>query len=179
LPGAGKTTRAKQIERETGAFRLTPDDWLMPTLAYVYSAVGVEPRLLRETHDEIHTTIETMLLRQALQMARIGGNVVVDFGLWARDERTALRCLFADQGALPVVEYVAVSPAEQRKRIQDRHNELDRLISADEIEAWRQSFQAPTTDELQGEPLDHPPAGAVSWSQWAHRHWPGLDPAHE
>ena len=28
LPGAGKTTLAKQIEAETGAIRLCPDEWI-------------------------------------------------------------------------------------------------------------------------------------------------------
>ena len=27
LPGSGKTTRAKELERETGAIRFTPDEW--------------------------------------------------------------------------------------------------------------------------------------------------------
>ena len=27
LPGAGKTTLAKEIEKETGAVRFTPDEW--------------------------------------------------------------------------------------------------------------------------------------------------------
>jgi predicted kinase len=29
LPGAGKTTRAKELEKEHHAVRLTPDDWLL------------------------------------------------------------------------------------------------------------------------------------------------------
>jgi predicted kinase len=28
LPGAGKTTFAKQLELETGALRLCPDEWM-------------------------------------------------------------------------------------------------------------------------------------------------------
>ncbi|MEU3055896.1 AAA family ATPase [Streptomyces griseus] len=30
LPGAGKTTRARQLAEEHGALRLTPDEWLLP-----------------------------------------------------------------------------------------------------------------------------------------------------
>ncbi|NEE15621.1 AAA family ATPase, partial [Streptomyces sp. SID7499] len=30
LPGAGKTTRARQLAEEYGALRLTPDEWLLP-----------------------------------------------------------------------------------------------------------------------------------------------------
>ena len=30
LPGAGKTTRARAIESEERALRLTPDEWMIP-----------------------------------------------------------------------------------------------------------------------------------------------------
>lgn len=30
LPGAGKTTRARQLAKEHGALRLTPDEWMIP-----------------------------------------------------------------------------------------------------------------------------------------------------
>ncbi len=30
LPGVGKTTRARQLERQRGALRLTPDEWMIP-----------------------------------------------------------------------------------------------------------------------------------------------------
>jgi predicted kinase len=30
LPGAGKTTRAKELEQQNRALRLTPDEWMIP-----------------------------------------------------------------------------------------------------------------------------------------------------
>lgn len=33
LPGAGKTTLAKQLENEYSAFRLCPDEWIAQILA--------------------------------------------------------------------------------------------------------------------------------------------------
>ncbi|MFD4273137.1 AAA family ATPase [Streptomyces cyaneofuscatus] len=30
LPGAGKTTRARQLAEEHGALRLAPDEWMLP-----------------------------------------------------------------------------------------------------------------------------------------------------
>lgn len=30
LPGAGKTTLARELERAGGALRLTPDEWMLP-----------------------------------------------------------------------------------------------------------------------------------------------------
>ena len=41
LPGSGKTTRAKELERETGAIRFTPDEWHL----FLQNAVNVD-------HDE-------------------------------------------------------------------------------------------------------------------------------
>ncbi|MFJ3714174.1 MULTISPECIES: hypothetical protein [unclassified Streptomyces] len=30
MPGAGKTTRARQLAKEHNALRLTPDEWMIP-----------------------------------------------------------------------------------------------------------------------------------------------------
>ena len=32
LPGTGKTTRARRLERERHALRLSPDEWIAPLL---------------------------------------------------------------------------------------------------------------------------------------------------
>jgi predicted kinase len=33
LPASGKTTQAKEIERECNALRLTPNEWMIPLFA--------------------------------------------------------------------------------------------------------------------------------------------------
>ncbi|HZM84510.1 MAG TPA: ATP-binding protein, partial [Candidatus Limnocylindrales bacterium] len=80
LPGAGKTTRAKQLAAAHRALRLTPDEWMICLFD------GSQPAGKRDL-------LEGLLISLALQALHFGTNVVLDFGLWGRDERSALRWL--------------------------------------------------------------------------------------
>ncbi|WP_433386052.1 AAA family ATPase [Micromonospora sp. KLBMP9576] len=53
----------------------------------------------------------------------LGNNVVIDYGLRSRDERSALRQAAADPGATMEMRYFELSPAEQRRRLDQRHAE--------------------------------------------------------
>src|SRR4051795_4549594 len=88
LPGAGKTTRAKELEVSESALRLTPDEWQMAVFC------GDTPTRWRsKERAEQRDRIEGKLVEVGLRAARLGVNVIFDFGLWAKDERSALRCL--------------------------------------------------------------------------------------
>ena len=68
LPGAGKTTRAKELAAANRALRLTPDDWMIPLFG--------EPMA-----DDKRFVLEGRLISVALQALRLGTSVVLDFGL--------------------------------------------------------------------------------------------------
>jgi predicted kinase len=80
LPGAGKTTQAKELAAKHRALRLTPDEWMIPLFGE--SDAGGKRDVLEER-----------LICVALQALRLGTSVVLDFGFWSRDERSALRWL--------------------------------------------------------------------------------------
>jgi hypothetical protein len=77
LPGSGKTTLAKQLERQHSALRLTPDEW-------VTRLFGVE---VPEEPDIARDTVETLLWQIATRALSLGVDVVLDFGCWARGAR--------------------------------------------------------------------------------------------
>ena len=101
LPGTGKTTEPRRIEVDQHALRLTKDEWMKALfgLGNPSSASDV---------------IEGRLIDIALRALELGVNVVVDYGLWGRDERSALRQAAADLGAAVQLRYFDVTPAEQR-----------------------------------------------------------------
>jgi hypothetical protein len=80
LPGAGKTVRAKELAEEHRALRLTPDEWMIPLFG-------------ESMADGKRFVLEGRLITVALQALRLGTSVVLDYGLWGRDERSALRWL--------------------------------------------------------------------------------------
>jgi len=164
LPAAGKTTRARELESERDAIRLTPDDVLLATLGTV------------QVSDLVRDALEGQLLDLAVPALRGGVDVVVDFGLWPREERTALRWLAARLGARAVVEHLDIDEAEQLRRVQARADEDPRTqISAARLGSWRGLLTPPAPDELaDGAPLDRPPPDATGWGAWAAERWPGL-----
>lgn len=65
--------------------------------------------------------IEGRLIEIGLRALELGINVVIDYGLWGRDERSALRAAAADLGAAVEMRYFELPPAEQRQRLDRRH----------------------------------------------------------
>ena len=100
LPGAGKTTRAMELAAAHGALRLTPDPWM---IALFDDSMADGRRFV----------LEGRLMSGALQALRLGVGVVLDYGLWGRDERSALRWLATTAGATGPGRWAsAVSVAE-------------------------------------------------------------------
>lgn len=70
--------------------------------------------------DDKRDLLEGRLIDLALQVLRLGTNVVLDFGLWARDERSAPRRLAASAGAACHLIYLHVDAETERARIAHR-----------------------------------------------------------
>lgn len=164
LPGSGKTTRARALETEHGALRLTPDEWMMPLFG--------EPEAGGK-----RDVLEGRLVATALQALRAGASVALDFGLWGRDERAALVWLAEAAGARAQLVYCEVDETTQLERIRRRAADSPRgafAMSAEELARWRASFDVPTPEELAGTYRPAPPRGCASWRAWAAARWPSL-----
>jgi len=162
LPGAGKTTRAKELAAVHRALRLTPDAWMIPLFGD--SMAGGKRFVL-----------EGRLISVALQALRLGTSVVLDYGLWGRDERSALRWLARSVGASCQVVYLPVDKDVQLARIARRQKTTPHRtfpMSEADVDAWREQFQAPDAAELDGSEIPAPPTGWPGWPEWAADHWP-------
>ncbi|MDR0957516.1 MAG: ATP-binding protein, partial [Candidatus Nomurabacteria bacterium] len=127
LPGSGKTTMAKKIAAETGALRLTCDEWHIRLF-------GNNPYSLN--HSTNHENIEKMLLEVAENVLSNGGNVVVDFGSWSRAERNELRELARRSGAKFIMHYLDVPIDELLRRLDQRNrdfSESEFIISPEKL----------------------------------------------
>ena len=167
LPGAGKTTRAVELAAAHRALRLTPDEWMIPLFD------GSQP-------DGKRDLLEGRLIALALQALRLGTGVVLDYGLWARDERSALRWLAPSAGASCQVIYLPIDKDVQRARIVHRQATAPHttfpMADAD-IDRWWTQFQAPDAAELSGGTVPGPSLGWPGWPEWAADRWPSLVPA--
>jgi predicted kinase len=169
LPGAGKTRRAKELEVSESALRLTPDDWQMAIFE------GDSPTRWRSKDRADHRDrIEGKLVEVGMRAAQLGINVVFDFGLWGKDERSALRWIANSLGVRAEVVYLPIDYEEQRQRINDRYKtEPGQFQMSDaELQHWQVQFQAPDPEELHGGQIPPAPPGHATWSQWASGRWP-------
>ncbi|MDY7089589.1 MAG: AAA family ATPase [Actinomycetota bacterium] len=119
--------------------------------------------------------LEGRLIWLALSALRLGTSVVLDFGLWSREERHALRWLARSVGAASRIVYLPIDRTTQLARIADRQaatpEQTFPMTPADTSHCW-QIFQPPGVTELQGHELPEPPVGAPSWQAWAAERWP-------
>ena len=163
LPGTGKTTEARRIEREHNALRLTKDEWVKALYGPTNPSSATD-------------VIEGRLIAIALRALELGVDVVVDFGLWSRDERSALRQAAIAAGAKAEVRYLSLTPAEQRRRLDRRQAEEPHTtwhMSDEELATWASLIDVPTLGELDGsEPVGDAPAPHATWDEWRLQRWP-------
>jgi len=164
LPGAGKTTRAKELEVSAPALRLTTDEWQILLFG-------------DENPPDKRDLVEGKLIQLGMRVAELGTDVVFDFGFWSKDERSALRWIAGAVGARCRVVYLPIGREEQRLRVDARERatpEHTFRISDAELEQWRAQFEAPDDEELRGNRIPPVPPGHASWPEWASTRWPSL-----
>lgn len=163
LPGTGKTTAARRIEAEHTALRLTKDEWMKSLYGHDNPA-------------SVSDVIEGHLIRIGMRALELGVNVIIDFGLWSRDERSTLRQSATDIGATVVMCYFELPLAEQQQRLDRRLAEAPHAtwpMSEQELIDWAAQIDVPTVSELQGnEPIGDPPTGFATWHDWTLHRWP-------
>jgi predicted kinase len=138
LPGAGKTTLARELAEERGALRLTKDEWQI--------ALGANP-----WDEATRVTIERELWRLTQEILRLDLSVVLDFGLWGRGERDQFRSAARDLGVGVELHYRDASPDELWRRIDERNAKPPwngYPISRAHLDEWIASFQAPDAAEM-------------------------------
>lgn len=95
--------------------------------------------------------IEAVQLTLALELLRAGTHVIIDWGVWAREERDALCDAARSIGAPVELRYTAAATDELWKRIVERDAEGRwgaRSIERHELDDWSQFYQRPTEDEI-------------------------------
>ncbi|MFE1774229.1 AAA family ATPase [Streptomyces sp. NPDC059008] len=141
LPGAGKTTLARRLEQEWSALRLTADEWLH----------DLHPALAGDALDALRDPVERVQWRVAVRVLQTGGNVVLDWGLWTREERDRYRTEAQALGAQVVLCVLDPSLGELRRRLSERNAALPPgtfHITEERLADALRWFERPTPEEL-------------------------------
>ena len=112
--------------------------------------------------------LEGRQISVALQALRLGTSVVLDFGLWGRDERSALRWLAQSAGAWCWVVYVPVDRDVELVRISQRRATIPEatfpMPRGRRGQRGGSSSRCLTPPNLTAVRFPHPPPG---WPGWA------------
>ncbi|HEV7902593.1 MAG TPA: ATP-binding protein [Pyrinomonadaceae bacterium] len=145
LPGSGKTTRARELELERHALRLTPDEWI----ARLYGTGLTLPTL-----DWCRDPVETVQWAVAERALGLGVNVILDFGFWSRSERENFRARAAALGARSEVHFLDATRPVLLARLAARNADLPAYtfpVTETQLDMWWNLFEPPTEDELKRE----------------------------
>ena len=109
--GCGKTTYAKRLCAERGAVLLSADELM---LALFGQDAG-------EKHDEYLEKVKAWLLGKSLEVVSLGLDAVLDWGLWTKAERTAVKAFYEDRAVPCEIHYVEIGEEVRRQRIDERN----------------------------------------------------------
>lgn len=138
LPGSGKTTLALQLAASLPAVRMCPDDWM--------TASGMDL-----WDQSARSRIEQLQLDLTLDLLHHGQNVVIEWGVWTREERDALRDAARAVGAAVELHHLSAPTEELWRRIVERDLEGrwgSRSITRAELEDWSNIYEPPSEAEL-------------------------------
>jgi predicted kinase len=139
--GSGKTTFAKKLELETGALRITKDEWMVKIFGNIADTPSFHGYDTKVT--ELSRTI-------ALQMLRQGVDIILDEGFWQKSQRDEMRKSIEKTGANAVLYYVRCPLDLMRKRTLERNRnpgESSFEITGEMFDSYIKFWDPPHIDE--------------------------------
>jgi predicted kinase len=138
LPGAGKTTRARQLEETIPAFRFCADEWLMDLCMAI-------------NDEDARDRIENLHWKLAQRLLAVGQSVILDSGFWLRSDRDEKRLGARALGASVELHYLDVPLDERWRRIEIRNQTpmwSSTPITRAQLEGWDRYFDSLDAAEL-------------------------------
>ena len=138
LPGSGKTTLAKRLEKQGKGIRICTDDWQ-------------DDLLMNHNDNNFHGKLQRRLYAHALELLRLNQSVILEDGLWMKPEREEKLADARKCGANVELHFFDLSFDEVWNRLKSRNQNLSHgavLIEKEELQKCWNLFQKPTSDEL-------------------------------
>jgi predicted kinase len=109
--GAGKTTHAKELARQTKAVRLNADEWCDQNFS---------PEQLADIWDACFSKAIEVLWKEAERLLKEKQSVILDFGFWNRSSRNYAREKASDWGIHCIHHYIVAPDDILLERLRKR-----------------------------------------------------------
>jgi len=140
--GAGKTTFAKKLEKETDAVRITKDEWMIKIFGNKITS--------DKNFEEYDKNVIELTRNFAFKILGSGGDVILDEGFWAKSQRDEMKKKIMEAGGIPKLYYVEHSMDSMRARVAKRSKNPPRDsfdISEEMFDHYVAYWEVPTADE--------------------------------
>ena len=140
--GTGKTTFARKLEKETGAIRVTKDEWIIKIFG---NKITLDNNF--EVYDKNITKLATDI---AFKILNAGKDVIIDEGFWVKSQRDDIKKKILQVGAKPIFYYVESSVEKMKERVINRSKNPTNdsfEISEEMFNSYLKYWQAPDESE--------------------------------
>lgn len=140
--GAGKTTFARKLEKETGAVRITKDEWMVKIFGNKITS--------DKNFEKYDSNVIGLARNIAFEILKSGADVIMDEGFWAKSERDNLKKKIINVGARPILYYVEYPVEKMRERVVNRSEtppEDSFEISGEMFDSYVKYWEPPKEDE--------------------------------
>lgn len=140
--GAGKTTFARKLEKETGAIRVTKDEWIIKIFG---NKITLDNNF--EVYDKNITKLATDI---AFKILKAGKDVIIDEGFWVKSQRDDIKKKILQVGAKPIFYYVESSVEKMKERVINRSKNPTKdsfEISEEMFDKYLKYWEPPSKEE--------------------------------
>ena len=140
--GAGKTTFARKLEKETKVIRITKDEWIIKIFG---NKITSDKNF--ERYDKNITELATDI---AFKILKLGKDVIIDEGFWVKSQRDDIKKKIINVGARPIFYYVESSVEIMKERVINRSKSptADSFeINEEMFDSYLKYWQAPDKSE--------------------------------
>jgi predicted kinase len=145
--GAGKSTYSRELANATNGVRFSIDDWMQQ----LYGADLQQPLDLRWIMERVKRC-EVQIWRTAQDVAKSGGNVVLDLGFMKAQSRAEFESLAVQIGSSPTLHYLTAAREIRLSRVMMRNTAKDRTFSFEVtqamFDAMEREFETPDEAEM-------------------------------
>ncbi|MFD8481524.1 AAA family ATPase [Kitasatospora sp. NPDC059673] len=141
LPGAGKTTYAKELVRR-GYTRLSIDEVVWQRIGQRDAGLALEP----EAYDRLKEEVRREQRQELTELMLAGRDVVVDYSFWSRAARDDYKALIDRHGCRWELIHLKADPATLKRRLAVRNAEQGaNCVTVDEplFDRYLSGFEEP------------------------------------